>query len=419
MIRLKCVFCFCLFSCTHETEVPTAPVKIGVIVSLSGGLASVGPHLANSASLAAREVNAAGGLLNGRPVELVIRDDRTDPAQAAAVAQQMIEKEDVVAIVGSLSSTASLQVQALTFSEKVPQISCCSSSPDLTKAQPADERFFFRTVPSDLLQSAVVAQHASTLECQQVAILHLNDSYGGPFGDAIAARLAEAEIDVSMRIPFQGGQPSYFSEVEQIAFAEPSPDCIALVAFPVDGGTILSDWHALRVRPDVQWIGTDGIKDRGVVDAAGNPMFVDGVLGTAPITAPETRFHNDYAALYAASYRNPPGVFGGSQYDAMAALLLAIEKAGQTDGTAIRNALFEVTSPDAKASNEAVIGPGYLRNGLLHIRNGTPLNYEGASGPVDINQNGDVVSDYEIWRYDANEDEFVRDWIVRATDIYQ
>ena len=58
------------------------PIRIGVIVSLTGGLASVGPHLANSARLAAREVNSVGGLLGGREVELVVVDDRTDPAFA-------------------------------------------------------------------------------------------------------------------------------------------------------------------------------------------------------------------------------------------------------------------------------------------------------------------------------------------------
>ncbi|HJL33862.1 MAG TPA: ABC transporter substrate-binding protein, partial [Polyangiaceae bacterium LLY-WYZ-15_(1-7)] len=85
------------------------PVRVGVIVSLTGGLAPVGPHLANSAEQVAREINSAGGLLGGRPLELVVVDDQTDPDQAAVVARQLVEEEGVVAVIGSLASSASIE----------------------------------------------------------------------------------------------------------------------------------------------------------------------------------------------------------------------------------------------------------------------------------------------------------------------
>ncbi|MAT28986.1 MAG: hypothetical protein CMN29_29180 [Sandaracinus sp.] len=387
------------------------PVRVGVIVSLTGGLAPVGPHLANSAEQVAREINSAGGLLGGRPLELVVVDDQTDPDQAAVVARQLVEEEGVVAVIGSLASSASIEAQAITGAAGVPQVSCCSTSPDLTNAQPETDRYLFRTVPSDLLQAVVVARQAEEMGCTRLGILHQNDSYGNPFGEAVETNFRGLGGTVAVRVPFQDGRPSYTSQVQMVADA--TPDCIALVAFPVDGGTILRDWDGLAGAPEVTWIGTDGIKDSGFPEAAGRAEIVDGVMGTAPIVEPDTPFFNRYAAAYEATYSEPVGIFGGNQYDAAALVALAIEAAGSTDGTAIRDALFEVSRGD----EDTFFGPGELSFALQRIRQGRPVNYEGAGGTVDFDEFGNVVSNYEIWRYDAAEDAFVRTSVIQASEI--
>lgn len=389
------------------------PIRIGVIVSLSGGLGSVGPHLANSARLAAREVNSVGGLLGGREIDLVVVDDRTDPAFARMEAQRLVDQEGVVAIVGSLASSASLQVQEVTAAAQIPQVSCCSTSPDLTSAQPETDRFLFRTVPADDLQAVVVARQADAIGCMRLAILHLDDSYGNPFGMAIETNFEGLGGTVVARVPFPAERPTYSTEVAMIADA--MPDCVGLVAFPAEGGAILRDWNGLASAPDVTWIGTDGIKDSGFPMAAGSAALVDGVTGTAPIVEPVTPAFNAYAALYEATYTEPVGIFGGSQYDAMALVLLAIEQAGTTDGVAIRDALFDVSAPDQ--AGDRFFGPGQLGLALQRIRDGLGVNYEGAGGPVDFDGFGNVVSDYEIWRFDAATSSFVRTATIGASTI--
>ncbi|MEZ4251996.1 MAG: ABC transporter substrate-binding protein [Polyangiales bacterium] len=373
------------------------PIRIGVIVSLTGGLGTIGPHLAKSAQLAAREVNAAGGLLGGRHVELVIVDDQTVPAVAERVAGELLE-QNVVGVVGSLASGATLLVQEQTAAARIPQISCCSTSPDLTNAQPENDRYLFRTVPSDLLQSILVAREAETNACERLAILHRDDSYGNPFRDAIEAN---ATVPIVARVAFLPEQDDYTTDLEELAAA--NPDCVALVAFVEEGADILRGWASLPSRPDVRWIGTDGIKSSSLPTLAGSPAFVDGVTGTAPIVEPVTPTFNAYAALYETTYSEPVGIYGGSQYDAMALMLLAIEQAGSEDGTAIRDALFEVSRPGG-----ATFGPGELGLALQRIRNGVAVNYEGAAGNVNFDGFGDVVSAYEIWRFDASTETFVR-----------
>ena len=220
------------------------PIKIGLVISRSGALGGDGPGWEDASRLAALEVNAAGGLLGGHPVELIVVDDETNTGDAdfhTALANELIG-DGVVGVVGAAASSISLGVAAVLTPARIPQISCCSTSDRVTafnEALAPEGRFLFRTIAPDSLQSLVVALTAEALACTNVAILHLNDDYGQPFGEAIEAALRADGVTVAIRVPYMEGQPSYATEVGMIMAA--APDCVALVAFPGSGGTILRD----------------------------------------------------------------------------------------------------------------------------------------------------------------------------------
>jgi len=400
-----------LVSCGEESTARDEPIVIGVIVSLSGGLGAVGDHLAKSAQLAAREINAAGGLLGGRPVELVVVDDRTDADQAQRVTEDLLA-QGAVGIIGSLGSTATLAIEGLTHEARVPQISCCSTSQEVTEAQSRDDRYLFRTAPSDTVQARVLARLVVESACERVAILHIDDRYGSPFAESIRQSLGEEPaVGVVEVVPFEGGRSNYDAEVQAVATA--NPDCVALVAFPDEGGEILRAWNGLGSPPPVLWIGTDGLKDGGFPTAAGDASFVDGVIGTAPITAPDTPSANAFAETYQITYGAEPGIFGGNQYDATILLALAIEKAGSTDGPLVRDALYAVANRDA---DEPSIISGEMDEALGILQEGGDVDYVGASGPVDLDPSGDVVSDYEIWAYELGTG-FIKVDEISASDL--
>ena len=402
---------FAAMSCGEPGSARDEPVRIGVIVSLSGSLMSVGPHLANAARLAAREINAAGGVLGGRAIELVIGDDRTDPSQAVIVARRMIDDDGVVAIIGSLSSDATGAVQEVTRAAGIPQISCCSTSAQLSALQPPTDRFLFRTAPSDTLQARVVVQLAVEQSCERLAILSLQGSYGNPFATSIADGFTARGKRVVSSVSFPAGRSSYTNEVTMIASA--TPDCIALVGFPDEGGAILRDWAALTTAPEVTWIGTDGLKDEGFPEAAGDPAFVEGVIGTAPITAPDTQAFNEYSESYQATFGALPGIFGGAQFDATTLVALAIESARSTDGAAIRDALYRVSARDGE---ETTFTPGEIRGALEMLQETDDIDYEGASGNVDFDAQGDVITNYEVWEF-TEASGFARRDVILASEL--
>ncbi|GAB4198837.1 MAG: ABC transporter substrate-binding protein [Sandaracinaceae bacterium] len=390
-----------LISCARgPTVTDEGPIRIGVVMPQTGPLGTDGQEWLKGIRLAAQEVNAAGGPLPGRPVELVVLDSETNTMVAVERARQAIEQEDVVAIIGDGGSGGTLAIyDGVTRDLGVPQVSCCATSPSLTAATSAtdpESRFFFRTAPSDALQGQVVARIADDEACTRLAILHLDDAYGTPFAAAIQQEFTRLGGTVVATVPFVDERSSYATEVMTVASA--MPGCIALIAYPETAGTILRDYSRIGSAPAVKWIGTDGLRSATFIGEVGSSLLSTiTFLGAAPITQPEGPSYASFAERHRAVYGDAPAPFVTNNYDAAALLFLAIARAQSTSGRAIMQsvrALSNSTAPQIARASE-------LSEAIRRLHAGEQVNYEGASGSVDVDEFGDVRSDYEVWRVNA------------------
>ncbi|MBW2465363.1 MAG: ABC transporter substrate-binding protein [Deltaproteobacteria bacterium] len=381
-----------LLGCNDYGETPE-PVRVGVVTSITGELVSFGAGQVNTAELAQQEVNAAGGVLPGRELDLLIADDHSDPEMGRAAATRLIDEDGAVAIVGAFASGISVAISEVTLERGVTQVSCCSTSDRLTDIQAEGDRYFFRTVPPDGLQAIVLAGAAhGDFGCTNLAVMHLDNAYGTPFGEAIETNFRELGGTVATRVAFADGLASYVSEVLEVQATV--PDCVALVGYPESAGRIVRDWNGVRDAPAVRWIGADAMKIDAFIDEVANPAQTEGFTGTSPITAPMTRSYATFETNYRATFGTTPEVFSGPEFDAVSLTILAIARAGTTDGLAIRDSLYEVANPPG-----TVFGPGELGAAMAVLRAGGEINYEGAAGPVDLDGFGNVVSQYEIWQW--------------------
>jgi ABC-type branched-subunit amino acid transport system substrate-binding protein len=395
-----------LGSCRGRTIDPasTEPVRIGVVLPSSGSLGTDGMAWIRGIQLAVSEVNAAGGVLPGRRVELLIEDSETD-RDAAVMRARDVVGQGAVAILGDGGSAASLAVYTMvTQSARVPQVSCCSTSPTLTTTNadlPMEDRFFFRSTPSDTLQARAVVKLAyEHAHCTRLAILHLDDDYGTPFAAAIEQIFPdEGTGTVVANVAFIDGRANYDDELGMVSAM--TPDCNVVVGYPRNAGTMLQDWSVLTGHPTVQWIGTDGVRSDELVSAAGSDALVEGFWGTAPLTMPMTQEYNRFAARYRAAFGHDPEPFVSSAYDSAALVLLAIASSGSTDGDAIRDALFDIN--DTTSAGVEIVQSGQLALGLQVLRDGDLIDYVGASGPLDFDENGDPLAPYEVWQWSAAE----------------
>ena len=379
------------------------PVIVGALVSDGSSLGVDGVAWLNAIRLAEREVAAMGGLLGGRPVRVLVVDGELDPDVSVARARRLVLEEGAVALAGDTYSAGARAVyREVGAPLRVPMVSCCASSTTLTddvRAQSPEDRFFFRVMPPDDMQAFVIADIAREEGmCTRLAIMHVDDDYGAPLSVAITAAFEAHGGAVVARVPFDEGRADYASQVAEVA--ESAPDCVALIAFPASGGAILRSWAALPAssRPErVQWIGADALKTEQLAVEVVDPAIIDGLLGSVPAiespTSP-TAAYESFRVAYQAAWDVRPVTFTSTYYDSTAVLLLAIELAGDTDGEAIRDALHRLSDPDGET-----VDAGDLAEGLRRIRAGERVNYVGASGPVDFDELGNVVTDYDVWRY--------------------
>jgi ABC-type branched-subunit amino acid transport system substrate-binding protein len=365
------------------------PIKIGTLLDYTGALEAYGKPVQNGTVLAAEQLNKVGGPL-GRMIELVHRDSQTNPTAAIDAAKKLVEVDKVVAIVGSLGSGVSMAVAtSVTVPSGIVQISPASTSPQITDLD--DKGLVFRTCPSDALQGKVSGRLAKDLGLQTVATLYVNNPYGAGLSKNFAQAFREKGGKVPATVAYEEGKPSYRGEVEQ-ALRE-KPDALAMFSYPENGVTLMR--QALELGFKGKFLLADGMKAPEVVKNVG-AQYLKETFGTAPgakESAAKTRFLDAYTARFG---EKPPKPYIDNGYDAIAVIALAIQQAKSSDPKAIREAIAQVANPPGEA-----IAPGEFEKALQLITQGQKINYRGASGEIDFDQYGDVVSPIEVWKIDS------------------
>lgn len=197
-------------NCQERLE-PIEPIKIGVLVPQTGSLAGLGVSSTRAATLAAEQINSAGGLFDGRPLELVFADTETSPQGAENAANEILN-EGIVAVLGPAASGPTAATLDLFAAESKPQISCCATSPLLTDGQTDQQGWFFRTVPDDRVQSQAFGFLAAqgyagphpnfdgegTGEefngCPELIVVYRDDDYGRPLQEGLESDYAQRTI---------------------------------------------------------------------------------------------------------------------------------------------------------------------------------------------------------------------------------
>ena len=377
---------------------PGAPLKIGALLSFTGGLSDFGEPIFNGVELAVTEINEAGGV-NGQDVELVRGDTGTNPDQAATDAQRLVDIEGVHGIVGALSSGVTLRVaEQVTGPAGVVQISPASTSPGLTDAN--DNDFLFRTTISDAAQGLLLANLADDAGYGTVCNVFVNNAYGEGLSDAFTSAFENLGGTVNAAVPHEEAQVTYASELAECEGA----DALAAMAYPESAGIFLRE----AVEGDLfeNYVFGDGTKSTDMFDELGWAVF-DGARGTAPAALPsdaDSSFEERYEAVYGDFPQLP---FIKEAYDAVYVIALAAEAAGSTDRTAIRDELRNVANAPGTVIDP---GPEGFAAAKTALAAGEDINYEGVTGPLEFDSAGDpAVGAIEWFHVDGAAEEFVQD----------
>ncbi|BBL80780.1 amino acid ABC transporter substrate-binding protein [Rubrobacter xylanophilus] len=356
-------------------------LNIGTILPLTGDLSQFGPPMENGAKLAVQQIQDC----NTMQINATYEDSGTNEQTAATAADKLINSDNVSVIVGAASSRVSFAVVDPAAQSGVVQISPASTSPDFTDYE--DNGFFFRTTPSDALQGVVLADLAEQEGYETVNIIALNDDYGQGI-----ARTFEENFggEVAQNVAYDPTGTSFDSEVEQVSSG--NPDAILVVAFPETGSIIMQAFAEQGVVGEVPFLFTDGMAEPSLPESSG--VDLQGQRGTRPAT--EGPAADEFNQAYQQEYDSEPGTFSANSYDAVMLAALAAAAAGDTSGEAIRDNLQDVS----RGGQEVL--PSNICEGLEMAAAGEDINYEGAAGSQDFDDNGDVTSDYELWEFTSD-----------------
>lgn len=415
-----CLLVVVVAACGPERPAALEPVKIGTIGSTSGALATFGSALQDAIVLASESVNAAGGIFDGRPLELVVVDSASDAATARVRANELVAA-GVVAIVGPETSGQSEQVLSIATNAKIPMVSCCATSTALSSGSGANDSFFFRTAPSDALQGQALAFVAregvsdagvELAACPQAAFFSRGDSYGDGFkavftasyddqlvGGVRASIIAEGEFASDAPAPDEIGAVARSFAASIVANADPLEEvCVVFITFGAEGGRLvkLIDDELADSGLGYHYLTGDGAQEGAFLDEMRNasPALLNKVVGTVPFHAVSAAY-DEFAVAFDARHGTPPPAYSAQAFDAMFITALAVAKASSTDGVAVRNALFSVSG---REGGRRFDNGNFFGEIAAAILDGDDVDYVGPSGDLTFDAFGDVQGDYVLWR---------------------
>ena len=312
------------------------PIIIGFAADLTTDWAYYDVPMEEGAKFAVDEINAAGGVLDGRPLELRTVDQRSDVAEAAKVTQQLID-DGAVYIMGSVGDGIQASGQ-VACAAGVPISTGLGSAPTLVGDMGSCA---YQLMMSDNIQAAVLAEYALGQGYQSVYLIGSNEipytrDLPGFFADAFENGGGTVVGEDQYKI----GAGDYSAVVTKLANVDPAPDAVFTPMFIPDSAVFLRQLRQAGVTIPV--LSTDGNGDAALLDAG--EKAIDGLTFTNSVCTAEgdpdiQAFYDEYSAQYGGDPSSYVAVIG---YDEVYIVADAIEKAGSAEPSAILEQLAQV-----------------------------------------------------------------------------
>lgn len=308
-------------------------ILIGVPVPLSGEYASAGTDILHGAQLAAKDINAAGGV-DGKKIQIVSQDDACQASTGSQAAQKLIS-QGVVAAAGGYCSTAAFPELQAFHRMGIPYVMDASTNPQLTEQHFAEA---FRTIGRDDEQGPIAASFITGfLHGKRVAVGNDNSTYAKGLADATVSALQQDGAQVVFNNALTPGQSDYTSFLTKIGQAK--PEVFYYTGYYPEFGLLLKEAKQLGLK--FTMMGGDANNDPTLIKTAGSAAS-----GAMMTTAPLAQFLSSaksYVGAYQSAYGASPGPYSTYEYDAVGVVAQAIRNAHSTTPGKITAALKSIS----------------------------------------------------------------------------
>lgn len=320
-------------------------IKIGLVTALSGQSALAGEAITRGLQIAIDEVNAKGGLLGGRKLELVRRDDESNPAKGVVAARELIFREKVAVLFGGLDTPVSMAIVPLVNSEKTPFVGPWAAGTPITK-NGANPNFAFRVSAVDeIVNVGMLAYAQKTFKTAKPGMILINNPWGESNEKGLKAALAAAGVPSAGIEKFEGNDVDMVPQLTRLKAA--GADTLFLVANVGPSAQVVKSLDRMGWKVPVvsHWGPAGGRFTELAGPSAKDVHFVQtysffgkqSPVGERVIRAMMAKFPN---------VKGPgditPAVGVANAYDGLHLAALAITAAGSTNGDAVRQGFYKI-----------------------------------------------------------------------------
>ena len=354
----------------------TGPIKIGSLTPLTGVGGTYGPNMRDAIAGVIAQVNEAGGVL-GREVMLVSEDTQTSPEAAVRAARKLIDVDQVSAILGTWASSITTAVAPLAWESKT-MLMCVSGADSITELP--HQGFICRTQPNSKLQMRVAAEFMIAEGAKSMAWIGPQTPFAAS-SIAIMEEVAAANGATMADLIYEADKSTYRSEVDQILRA--NPDFILLGGYSADSTVLLRDIWQSGYESKV--IGPAYAVNKSLLEAL-PAQVTEGVFTWEGAPAVDSAAYANVKAILGVEEVDP---YSAQTHDHASLTLLAMAAGGDSSGDTVRQNVRMISQGDGQVVETAVAGLEALEGGI---------NYQGASGPCDFNEIGDITGTSFIFK---------------------
>lgn len=309
----------------------TGDIVVGFYGSLTGASASFGQSSKDGAELAVAEINAAGGVLGGRPIRLLVEDDQSKPEEASNAVTKLITQDKVVAVVGEVASSRTLAAAPVSQKFRIPMISPASTNEKVTEVGD----YIFRVCFIDPFQGEVLAKFAfNDLKARRVAVLkNIAEDYSVGLTDAITRTFTALGGQILDVVSYGKDDADFKAVLTKIRSQK--PDALFVPGYYTEAGIIARQARELGMTLPILggdgWVGDALANGR---EALKNTFISNHYSGDNPDPVVQT-----FVKSYRAKFNREPDSIAALGYDAVKVLAEAMTRAGSTEGPKLQAAL--------------------------------------------------------------------------------
>jgi branched-chain amino acid transport system substrate-binding protein len=313
------------------------PIKVGAIFAVTGGAANLGGPEAKTAEMFVESLNKAGGV-NGRPIQLLVKDSGSTPDKAISLAKQLIDEDKVLAIIGPSTSGETMAIKNICQEGKTILLSCAAAE---TIVNPI-AGYVFKTPQKDSDAARRIYQTMKGMGITKIGVVTSSDGFGIAGGKQLDSLKGEYGITIATTEVYDPKE----TDLTGILTKVKGTDVQAVVNWSIVPAQSLVAKNMKQIGFNVPLFQSHGFGNIKYVQAGGEAangtIFPCGRLLVAdvlPADHPQKKVLASYKSGYETRYKEDASTFGGHAYDALVILVEAIKKAGSTDTAKVRDAI--------------------------------------------------------------------------------